>query len=206
MSPYREDYARIKIPVLTNIGYYGDSTAIGYLNDYLQYNPEARNEIVAGPWDHFGSQGRIKPGVLRGYHIDPAAQIDTWKLTFDWFDFVMRGKAQPALVQDRVNIEVMGENRWRHVPSLGDLGKPERFYLTATRASQSGYLLSMTKPKMKDGSTPALHQEVNLADRKTMTNDSFPTSFSARNWILPTATPLSRHLSRTPRKSVAWTV
>jgi len=174
MGPYREDYARIKIPVLTITGYYGDSTAIGYFNDFQHYNPTARSYLVAGPWDHFGSQVRIKPDVLRGYHIDSAAQIDTWKLTFDWFDFVMRGKAQPDLVQNRVNIEVMGENRWRHVPSLDDLGESQRFYLTATRVTRSSYLLSTTTPKTKNGHAPALHQEVNLADRTRMTNDSYP--------------------------------
>lgn len=174
MSPYRGDYARIKIPVLTITGYYGDSTAVGYFNDFQHYNPTARSYLVAGPWDHFGSQGRIKPENLRGYHIDPAAQIDTWKLTFDWFDFVIRGKAQPALVLDRVNVEVMGENRWRHEPSLEKLGKPRRFYLTATPADQNTYLLSTTNPTMKNQSAAALHQEVNLADRTTMTNDSYP--------------------------------
>jgi uncharacterized protein len=174
MSPYRNDYAHINIPVLTIAGYYGDSTAIGYFNDLHRYNRRAQSYLVAGPWDHFGSQGRTKPEVLRGYHIDTAAQIDTWKLTFDWFDFVMRGKPRPALVQDRVNIEVMGENRWRHAPSLGDLGKPQRFYLTNTRTGQSGYLLSTTPPKPIDGRPPALRQEVNLADRTTTTNDSYP--------------------------------
>ena len=170
LGPYREDYARIRIPVLTIMGYYGDSTAIGYFNDFQHYNPAARSYLVAGPWDHFGSQGREKPEVLRAYHIDPVAQIDTWKLTFDWLDFVMRGKPRPALVSDRVNTEVMGENRWRHVGSLDAMGRPERFYLTATRTSGSFYLLSRTAPKRVD----ALHQVVNLADRTTMTNDSYP--------------------------------
>lgn len=174
MSPYRADYARIKIPVLTIMGYYGDSTAIGYFNDFQHYNPKAQSYLVAGPWEHFGSQARIKTAVLRGYHIDPAAQIDTWKLTFDWFDFVMRGKARPVFVQDRVNVEVMGENRWRHAATLEDLGKPERLYLTTTRATESAYLLSTTKPDTKSGPTPALHQVVNLADRTTMANDSYP--------------------------------
>ena len=170
MSPYREDYARIKIPVLTITGYYGDSTAIGYFVDFQHYNPAARSYLIAGPWDHFGSQGRIKPELLRGYHIDPAAQIDTWKLTFDWFDFVMRGKVRPDLIQDRVNVEVMGENRWRHAPSLDDLGAAERFYLTTTRTAQHDYLLSTTQPKL----VASLHQEVNLVDRTTMSNDSYP--------------------------------
>lgn len=170
MSPYRGDYARIRIPVLTITGYYGDSTAIGYFNDFRRYNPAAQSYLVAGPWDHFGSQGRQKPAVLRGYHIDPAADVDTWKLTFDWFDFVMRGKPRPALVQDRVNYEVMGENRWRHAPSLAAMGTPQRLYLTTRRSRGRFYLLSTAAPKR----VSSLHQAVDLADRKTMNNDSYP--------------------------------
>jgi len=170
MSPYRGDYARIRMPVLTITGYYGDSTAIGYLQDFQHYNPAAQSWLVAGPWDHFGSQGRRKPEVLRGYRTDPAANIDTWKLTFDWLDFVMRGKPRPALVQDRVNYEIMGENAWRHVPSLEAMGTPERFYLSTARTSANRYLLSTVAPKR----VGALHEVVNLADRTTSNNDSYP--------------------------------
>jgi hypothetical protein len=170
MSPYRSDYARIHIPVLTIDGYYGDSTAIGYYNDFLRYNPKAQSYLVAGPWDHFGTQGRHKPNVLRGYTIDPVAQIDTWALTFDWFDYVMRGKPRPALVADRVNYEVMGENRWRHKRSLHAMGTPERFYLTTRRVTKRFYLLS-TKPVSPVG---ALKQQVDFADRATENNDSYP--------------------------------
>ena len=170
MSPYRGDYARIRMPVLTITGYYGDSTAIGYLQDFQHYNPAAQSYLVAGPWDHFGSQGRRKPEVLRGYRIDPAATIDTWKLTFDWLDFVMRGEPRPSLVQDRVNYEVMGENAWRHVPSLEAMGTPERFYLSTARTSANRYLLSTVAPKR----VGALHEVVNLADRTTSNNDSYP--------------------------------
>jgi uncharacterized protein len=170
MSPYRTDYTRINIPVLTIAGYYGDSTAIAYFSDFHQYNPSARNYLVAGPWDHFGSQGRKKPAVLREYHIDPAAQIDTWKLTFDWFDYVMRAKLRPALVRDRVNYEVMGENVWRHAPSLEAMGKPQRLYLSTHKVSSRFYLLAL-EPQTQLG---ALHERVDLADRNTSNNDSYP--------------------------------
>jgi len=170
MSPYRGDYARIRIPVLTIDGYYGDSSAISYFNDFQRYNPAARNYLVAGPWDHFGSQSRTKPDVLRGYRIDPTAHIDAWRLTFDWFDFVMRGKPRPALVRNRVNYEVMGENRWRHTPSLDAMGSYVRFYLTTTKTSGKFFLLS-TVPQTSVGT---LAQEVNLADHATMNNDSYP--------------------------------
>lgn len=170
MSPYRDDYARIKIPVLTISGYYGDSTAIGYFNDFQQYNRTAQNYLVAGPWDHFGSQGPDKPDRLRGYRVDPVAHIDTWKLTFDWFDFVMGGKPRPVFVQDRVNYEVMGENKWRHAPSLDAMGTSTSFYLTTTKVSPQFYLLSTTPQAHPE----ALAQQVNLADRTTANNDSYP--------------------------------
>jgi uncharacterized protein len=170
MSPYRGDYARIRIPVLTVDGYYGDSTAIGYFNDFLRYNRNAQSYLVAGPWDHFGTQARRKPDVIRGYAIDPAARIDTWKLTFDWFDYVMRGKPRPALVADRVNYEVMGENLWRHEPSLESMGTPQRYYLTTHRVSKQFYLLT-TEAQAPEGE---LSQTVDLTDRTTQNNDSYP--------------------------------
>src|SRR5690348_3934393 len=64
----------------------------------------------------------------------------------------------------------MGENLWRHAASLDAMGTPERLYLTTTRTSPGFYLLSTAAPKKVD----ALRQEVNLADRTTMTNDSYP--------------------------------
>jgi uncharacterized protein len=170
MSPYRSDFARINIPVLTIDGYYGDSTAIGYFRDFQQYNSAAQDYLVAGPWDHFGSQSRTKPDVLRGYRIDPAAHINTWKLTFDWFDFVMQGKPRPALVRGRLNYEVMGENVWRHASSLSAIGAPRRFYLTNQTAGRRYYALS-TVSQAHRGS---LLQQVNLADRTTQSNDSYP--------------------------------
>jgi uncharacterized protein len=168
MSPWRQDYARIRIPVLSIDGYYGDSTAIGYLRDFQRYNVSAQNYLVAGPWDHFGSQARSKTEVVRGYRIDPAAHVDTWKLTFDWFDYVMRGKARPALVANRINYEVMGENRWRHVGSLDAMGTQQRFYLTTRKLSKRFYLLSTAR------GGGALRQVVDLADRTTQNNDSYP--------------------------------
>jgi hypothetical protein len=170
MSPYRGDYARINIPVLTIAGYYGDSTAIGYIQDHRAFNPRAQDYLVAGPWDHFGTQGRVKPAVLRGYHIDPAAQIDSVKLTFDWFDYVMRGGPRPRLVQDRINYEVMGGNLWRHASSFAAMGTAQRFYITSAKLSKRFYSLSTTPQIPVSG----LQQRVDLADRTTANNDSYP--------------------------------
>ncbi|MEO6912942.1 MAG: CocE/NonD family hydrolase, partial [Candidatus Baltobacteraceae bacterium] len=172
MVPYRSDFARINIPVLTITGYYDDGqiSAMGFFKDHYAYNPRARDDLVIGPWDHFGAQRRVKDTVLRGYRIDPVAQIDTPKLTFDWLDYVMRGKPKPALVQDRINYEVMGENVWKHKPTLATMGTAQRLYLTGAKISRRFYLLSPTKPT----TLTALRQRVDLQDRRTTNNDSYP--------------------------------
>lgn len=165
--PYKQDFSRITIPVLTVTGYYddGQGSALNYLKDHQAYDPRAIDYLVIGPYDHFGSQRAHKDDVLRGYAIDPVAQFSTPKLTFDWFDWIMRGGPRPALLADRINFEVMGSNVWRHVRSIADMADhPQRYYLLP-------HVLSARPPRM-----PAfMEQSVNLADRKTVNgNDYYP--------------------------------
>jgi len=82
-----------------------------------QYNPQAEQYLVIGPYDHRGAQ-RMPPATVMGYDIDPAARVDLEALAYDWFDYVLRHGKRPALLKDRVNYEVMGANEWRHAPSL----------------------------------------------------------------------------------------
>lgn len=170
MLPYRSDFGRISIPVLTVTGYYDDGqlSALAFFNDFNRYNPTAKSYLVIGPWDHFGSQHQVKPVVLRGYHIDPVAQVDTPKLTFDWFDYVMRGKRRPTLVSDRINYEVMGANQWRHAGAFAQTGSDTRFYLTGTPEGRYRLLSLRFEGKR------ALAQRIDFADRKSMNNDSYP--------------------------------
>jgi hypothetical protein len=172
LLPYRSDFARINVPVLSITGYYDDGqiSALGFVRDHGTFNPAARDYVVIGPWDHFGTQRAIKPAVLRGYRIDPVAHVDTPKLTFDWFDYVMRGGPKPALLRDRINYEVMGANVWRHAPSPAAMGTLHRLYLTGTRVSRRFSLLSPRE------SIPvaSLRQRVDFADRTTTNTDSYP--------------------------------
>lgn len=174
MLPFRGDFARINIPVLAITGYYDDGqvSALGFFRDLYAYNRDANAYLVIGPWDHLGSQHAVKDAILRGYRIDPAAQLSTPKLTFDWFDYVMRGAPRPSLVKDRINFEVMGANRWGHAPSLERMTSSTiTFYLTNRHAGGSCYQLSPSAPA-KPGS---LHESVDFADRTTTNNnDSYP--------------------------------
>ena len=63
MVPYRDDFARVTIPVLTITGYYDDGqiSALDYFKDHIRYNPQAHDYVVIGPWDHLGTQSAVKP-------------------------------------------------------------------------------------------------------------------------------------------------
>ena len=167
MVPYKTDFARIAIPVLTVSGYYddGQGSALNFLKDHYTYNRHAVQYLVIGPYDHFGSQRAHKDDVLRGYAIDPVAQFSTPKLTFDWFDWIMCGGEKPAMLQGRINFEVMGANVWRHAPTIAAMStRQQRYYLTR-------HTLSIQAPR----TASFIEQTVNFADRKTVNgNDYYP--------------------------------
>jgi putative CocE/NonD family hydrolase len=172
MLPYKDEFARINIPVLTITGYYddGQQSALHFLKEHYRHNPRAEHYLLIGPYDHFGSQAARKDAVLRGYAIDPVAQVDTPEITFQWFDHVFRGGKRPALIKDRINYEVMGANEWRHAPSLEKTANAAlTLYLTDAREGDR-YRLSAQR-QARPGS---LHQEVDFADRKTSNNDYYP--------------------------------
>lgn len=171
LVPYLEDFAKINIPVLTITGYYDDGqiSALQYLKDHYKYNPMANHYLLIGPYDHIGSQRSRKAPVLRGYAIDPVAQIDTPEITFEWLDYVMRKGKKPALLQDRINYEVMGANRWEHASSL-EKASDQTLKLYLSDAKEGDHLLLA---KEKPAAPHSLEQEVDLADRKTSTNNNY---------------------------------
>lgn len=172
MVPYKGEFAKISIPILEISGYSGsDSVSDYFLPEHERYNPRAEHYLVIGPYDHGGSQANFKAPVLYGYPIDPVAQFDTPALTFQWFDYVMKGGPKPALLKDRINFEVMGADIWRHAPSLARMSDGVlKLYLTSTPV-QAGHRLSRTRP-----GTPAyITQIVDFADRKSL-NNIYPTA------------------------------
>jgi len=169
MVPYREDFAKINIPVLSITGYYDDGqvSALEYLREHYKYRPSAEHYLIIGPYDHFGAQ---KGGTenLKGYKVDPIALINTRKITFEWLDYVLKGKPRPALLKDKINFEVMGANVWKHVASMDQLEKNTvRFYLDGTEKNS---FLSNAKPRQET----FIKQQVDLADRRTFNNDYYP--------------------------------
>jgi uncharacterized protein len=175
MIPYRDDFARINIPILSTSGYYdgAEAGALYYFNEHYRNNPNADQTLLIGPYDH----GVVQHGPsfeLYGYQVDPAALVNLHALRYDWFDFVLQGAPKPALLKDRVNFEVMGANEWQSAPSLAAMGNaPLKLFLNpvpnaAQQASPNaapGDAATGILAAQAAGDTAYTDQTVDLADR-----------------------------------------
>jgi putative CocE/NonD family hydrolase len=162
MTPQKEEFAKINIPILTTTGYWDDDQlgAMYYYRQYQKYNKNQDYYLLIGPYDHGGSQGYPKAN-LEGYRIDSTANIVVDDVVFQWFDYVLKGAPRPALLQDKVNFEVMGENKWHHVATLDQMHNDTVTLYMGNIATNGQYPLLTTKPKK----TGYIEQSANLADR-----------------------------------------
>jgi putative CocE/NonD family hydrolase len=165
LLPSAKQYAQIDIPVLGIGGYFGASAGALYFHrEHRRHRPQADTTLLVGPYD----AASVLPGTapaLRGYTLDPVARVDLRELRYRWLDHVLHKAKKPALLQDRVNLEVMGANRWRHTPTLDAAGRPTlRLHLEAGERDGPHRLL----PAPAEASpTPGIAQlDVSLADRR----------------------------------------
>jgi putative CocE/NonD family hydrolase len=171
MAPYGKEFAQINIPVLSIDGYYNDSQNSGlyYVREHNKYNPKANHYLIIGPYSHLGAQ-REGDAVLNSYKVDSNALINTRKITYQWFDYILKNGAKPEMLKDKINYQVMGANEWRSAPSFDKMANGFlKMYLTDSK-SGNFYALNSKKPIQKK----YLYQEVNFADRETQNNDYYP--------------------------------
>ncbi len=154
--PYKKDFSKINIPVLTFTGYFDDDQpgAMYYYNEHHKYNKKANHYLVIGPYDHYGSQGNIKDKV-RGYKIDEAAKIDMEEISYQWFDYILKGKAKPGFLKDKINYQVMGSNQWKSASAIDQISNNKlKLFLNKTK-------LQAVKP-----GSDFTAQKIDLADRR----------------------------------------
>lgn len=161
MVPYKKEFSKINIPLLTITGYY-DSDQLGalyYFKEHYKYNRHADHFLIIGPYDHAGAQGNIKK-QLRGYTIDKTANIDLNKICIDWFDYVLKGKEKPAFIKDKINYQVMGTDVWKSTNNIDNFDKNKlKFYL-----ENANNTLNLTTSQNKNTNFSSL--KVNFTDRK----------------------------------------
>jgi uncharacterized protein len=163
MTPQKQEFAKINIPVLTISGYWDDDQlgALYYYRQHNLWNKNANAYLLIGPYDHGGSQGHPRKN-LEGYKIDSVANISISKLVFQWMDYVLKDSSRPSVLMDKVNFEVMGKNEWRHVSSLDKMHNDSLvFFFGNTADSKQQYPLLRNKPDKSD----AIEQIVDFKDR-----------------------------------------
>jgi putative CocE/NonD family hydrolase len=156
-EPRAQDYAAMEFPVLTATGFFDDDQpgALRYYRGHVTNAPAgaaAKHYLVIGPWDHGGTQTPAKE--IDGLAIPENAVVDMKKLHADWYDWALGHGPLPAFFQSqRVAFYVMGENAWRHAPTLEAAGSGKDLVLslsdpqgTPRGAFQSGKLLG-TAPR-----------------------------------------------------------
>src|SRR5687768_16734975 len=78
----------------------------------------------------------------------------------------MRNGPKPALLKDKINYQVMGDNTWKHAPSIREMSNETlTLYLTDAKVDDR-YQLARTKPAI----AVFIEQVVDFSDRKTQIN------------------------------------
>ncbi len=171
MVPHKEDYKRINIPVLSITGYFegGQISALHYLHEHYKYNKNANHSLIIGPYNHGSAQGKPR-SHHSNYKLDAVAlEKDTDEVVFAWFDHILKGKAKPKLVQNKVNYQIMGANEWRFSDSLQTLNQRNlKFYIQSTKSNtNNNYLLTQTPSSQ---ASQYIEQAVDMKDRSEQRN------------------------------------
>lgn len=188
LIPYRDEFARIDIPVFVETGYYdgGMVGALHYLEQHYRYRPSADHRLLVGPYTHTAMQTGVRASI-NGDDIDKAALIDLQDLRLGWFDHVFRGAPLPDILRDRINFEVMGANRWRHVSSLADMADAHwRLYLGGRR-DEAGLLFGE-----EPGGVSPPELRVDFADRSDANYEVPAKGLDTRNALVFVTTPIDR--------------
>ncbi len=162
MIPYGEQFGKVDLPVLSISGYYapGQAGALYYFEGHTRWNVHADHTLLLGPYAE-GAVAREAPETPPPVPLDPSADIALRELRYQWFDFILRGGAKPALLQDRVNYQIMGADTWRHAPSIAAMNNANlRWYLERGAGADANVLA--TEPGSENS---FVHQKIDLADR-----------------------------------------
>jgi putative CocE/NonD family hydrolase len=162
MTPNSIEFSKINIPVLSITGYFDADQrgAFYYFNQHYKYNKNANHSLLIGPYDHGGAQGTPQ-AILYGYKIDSVANIDIKTTLYKWFDYVLKGAKKPEILKDKINYQVMGRNKWKHVDMLNKMNTDTLTFYLDSKLMSDYYNLIKNKPKK----TAYIRQEVDFKDR-----------------------------------------
>ena len=136
MAPTPEQYARLKLPILTITGHYdGDQPgALTYYRRHMASAPPEERErhyLIVGPWDHAGT--RTPKADVGGLRFGSASLVDLNALHRDWYDWTMKGGKKPEFLKKRVAYYVVGAEEWKYADDLEKIATATRTLLLSSR-------------------------------------------------------------------------
>lgn len=164
LVPSARELANLDIPVLSMTGYYtpGEAGTLFYFLQHYEHDSHADQILLAGPYDGAEMRDGRAQEVVQGYRTDPAAVVDLRQIELQWFAYLFLNGTKPALLTNRVNVQIMGANAWQHTSALEDLARDRaRLYLAPEPGGGSGLLTPREPP-----GHAAIHLTVNLARRE----------------------------------------
>lgn len=154
--PYKKDFAKINIPVLTITGYYDADQrgAMYYYDQHHKYNKNTNHYLIIGPYGHTGVVSGVEE-EYEGYKIDNVAKIDIEDISYQWFDYILKDKSKPDFLKDKVNYQPMGSNLWKSASSIDKISNRKlKLFLNKTKLQES-------KPNLD-----YISQKIDFLDRK----------------------------------------
>jgi uncharacterized protein len=152
MTPTREQFQKITLPILTITGQY-DVDELGALTFYRDHianaPPEARAKhfLIIGPWDHAGT--RTPTDEVAGVKFGPGAILDLNDLHRQWYDWTMKAGSKPAFLKNQVAYYLLapgnsGSNgEWKYADEFAALiANPKTFYFVSKGGDANGVFRS----------------------------------------------------------------
>ncbi|WP_083426176.1 CocE/NonD family hydrolase [Tenacibaculum todarodis] len=169
MIPYKQEFAKIDIPILTITGYYDDSQrgAMYYFNEHHKYAKNPSHYLLVGPYDHWTAQTKPEES-LRNYKLDKTALINIEEdIIYQWFDYILNGKEKPSILKDKVNFQVMDTDTWMHKSSLSAMTNDTLTFHLSAEKIKDVYTLKSKKNNSK------IEMKVDFKDRESMNNTEY---------------------------------
>jgi uncharacterized protein len=161
MAPTPEQYARLKVPILTIAGGYFDGNqggAMSYYREHMQYGTPTGKQshyLIIGPWDHAGT--RTPNTNVAGLTFGQASMLDLNNLHKQWYDWTLKNGPKPDFLKKRVAYYVSGPGAeiWKYADDLQSIVSENRkLYLAGNNGQASDVFHAGSLSSTMRGSAP----------------------------------------------------
>jgi putative CocE/NonD family hydrolase len=160
MNPTPEQYASMKVPILTITGDYdGDQVgALSFYREHMKYgdaDTRSKHYLIIGPWDHPGTRTPKKD--VGGLTFGEASLLDMNDLHRQWYDWTLKNGHKPEFLKKRVAYYVSGPGaeNWKYADDLDSIASERRkLYLSSEAGIANDVFHSGSMCNQPDHSKP----------------------------------------------------